>query len=130
MLRRRSPPPTPRAHKHMNPSVTRNDLLATMPFWPAWAKSAWSLLGQPTATLMAKLWTDPTAIFRTARMIPDPWQERILRSQADKIMLLAARQVGKSIVCSALALRSMLLEAPALVLVVSPSDRQSGEFVR
>src|SRR5439155_26828719 len=88
------------------------------------------LLGHPTATLTAKLWTDPTAIFRAARMIPDPWQERILRSQTDQIMLLAARQVGKSVVCSALALRTMLLEAPALVLVVSPSDRQSGEFVR
>jgi hypothetical protein len=43
---------------------------------------------------------------------------------------LVSQGDGKSLVCAALALRTMLLEAPALVLVVSPSDRQSGEFVR
>jgi hypothetical protein len=88
------------------------------------------ILAAPTATLTAKLWTDPAAIFHQVGLMPDPWQERVLRSQADKIMILAARQVGKSLVCAALAVRTMLLEAPALVLVVSPSDRQSGEFVR
>jgi hypothetical protein len=73
---------------------------------------------------------DPAAVFREAGVSPDPWQERVLRSRAKQIIIVAARQTGKSFVCSALALRVMLLEAPALVLVVSPSDRQSGEFVR
>jgi hypothetical protein len=46
------------------------------------------ILAAPAATLTAKLWTDPAAIFHHAGMKPDPWQERVLRSQADKIMIL------------------------------------------
>jgi hypothetical protein len=38
--------------------------------------------------------------------------------------------VGKTLVAAALALRTALLEAPALVLVLTPSERQSGEFLR
>jgi hypothetical protein len=38
--------------------------------------------------------------------------------------------VGKTLVAAALALRTALLEAPALILVLTPSERQSGEFVR
>jgi hypothetical protein len=38
--------------------------------------------------------------------------------------------VGKTLVAAALALRTALLEAPALVLVLTPSERQSSEFVR
>jgi hypothetical protein len=53
-----------------------------------------------------------------------------MRSVHPRTMILAARQAGKSLVCSALALRTMIMEPGALVLVVSPSDRQSGEFVR
>lgn len=45
-------------------------------------------------------------------------------------MLLASRQVGKTSVATAEALRTALLQPPALVLVLSPSERQSAEFVR
>jgi hypothetical protein len=38
--------------------------------------------------------------------------------------------VGKTLVAAALALRTALLEAPALVLVLTPSERQSSEFMR
>jgi hypothetical protein len=38
--------------------------------------------------------------------------------------------VGKTLVAAALALRTALLEAPALVLVLTPSERQSSEFLR
>jgi hypothetical protein len=38
--------------------------------------------------------------------------------------------VGKTLVAAALALRTALLEAPALVLVLTPSERQSSEFIR
>jgi hypothetical protein len=115
----------------MTPSLAApSALLDTATSWPSWGKEALALLLQETATLKAKLWIDPAALFQQAGLVPDPWQARVLRSQAERIMILAARQVGKSLVCAALALRTMLLEAPALVLVVSPSDRQSGEFVR
>ena len=38
--------------------------------------------------------------------------------------------MGKTVVAAALALRTALLEAPALVLVLTPSERQSNEFMR
>ena len=118
------------ADKKMPSVLTPSALLDSATAWPSWGKEALALLLQEKATLKTQLWIDPAAIFPQAGLVPDPWQERVLRSRAERIMILAARQVGKSLVCAALALRTMLLEAPALVLVVSPSDRQSGEFVR
>ncbi len=43
--------------------------------------------------------------------------------------MLCSRQVGKTLVAAALALKTALLEPPALVLVTAPSIRQSGEFL-
>jgi hypothetical protein len=44
--------------------------------------------------------------------------------------MLASRQSGKSTVAAALALREALLNPPALVLLLSPTLRQSGELFR
>jgi hypothetical protein len=44
--------------------------------------------------------------------------------------MLCSRQSGKSQTAAALALRAALLEAPALVLLLSPTLRQSGELFR
>jgi hypothetical protein len=63
-------------------------------------------------------------------MPPDPWQEELLRSPSDRTLLLCSRQAGKSLVSAALALRAALLEPPALVLLLSPTLRQSGELFR
>jgi len=46
------------------------------------------------------------------------------------MLLLCCRQAGKSTTAAALALRAALLEAPALVLLLSPTQRQSGELFR
>jgi hypothetical protein len=46
------------------------------------------------------------------------------------MLLLYSRQAGKSQTAAALALRAALLEPPALVLLLSPSQRQSGELFR
>lgn len=77
----------------------------------------------------AELCADPTRIFRAAGLTPDPWQVDVLTSQAEKTLLLGSRQCGKSLSCAAMALRVMILEAPALVLVIGPGERQAGEFV-
>jgi hypothetical protein len=53
-----------------------------------------------------------------------------MRTRKAQVLLLCSRQVGKTLVAAALALRTALLEAPALVLVLSPSERQSGEFMQ
>jgi hypothetical protein len=65
-----------------------------------------------------------------AGLSPDPWQAELLRSASRQILLLCARQSGKSTTAAALALLTALLEAPALVLLLSPTLRQSGELFR
>ena len=61
---------------------------------------------------------------------PDPWQRSVLRSQADRLLLLCSRQAGKSTATAALALHTAIYEPGALVLLLSPSLRQSGELFR
>jgi hypothetical protein len=46
------------------------------------------------------------------------------------MLLLCSRQAGKSLTAAALALRTALLEVGALVLLLSPTERQSGELFR
>ncbi len=62
---------------------------------------------------------------------PDPWQTRVLRGGYKRLLLLCARQTGKSTVAAILALHTALYAPPpALVLLVSPSLRQSAELFR
>jgi hypothetical protein len=63
-------------------------------------------------------------------MRPDPWQQQLLGSPKTRLLLLCSRQVGKSTVAAALALRTALLQPQAPVLLLSPSLRQSGELYR
>lgn len=65
-----------------------------------------------------------------ASMTPDPWQAALLQSTAAQIMLLCSRQTGKSTAASALALLTAILNPPALILLLSPSQRQSAELFR
>jgi hypothetical protein len=59
---------------------------------------------------------------------PDLWQARLLRSTSRQIILNCCRQAGKSTATSIVALHCAIHEAPALVLLVSPSLRQSREL--
>lgn len=63
-------------------------------------------------------------------MTPDPWQSRLLYSGNKRIMELCSRQAGKSLVAAAKALQIILLQAKALVLILSPSQDQSKEFFK
>jgi hypothetical protein len=65
-----------------------------------------------------------------ASLTPDPWQARVLRSPSKRLLLLCCRQAGKSSTAAALAVRTALLSPPALVLLLSPTQRQSGELFR
>ncbi|MBY0508668.1 MAG: terminase family protein [Rhodospirillaceae bacterium] len=73
---------------------------------------------------------DPARIMTAAGLEPDPWQEAILSGGSNRHLLLCSRQSGKSTTCAALAVHTALYEAPALVLLVSPSLRQSQELFR
>jgi uncharacterized protein (DUF2267 family) len=83
-----------------------------------------------TADTPSQLEADPALSMRLAGMAPDPWQQRVLAGDAEWALLLCSRQAGKSTVAAALALRTALLFSPALVLLLSPTLRQSGELFR
>src|SRR3954469_22179410 len=77
-----------------------------------------------------ELSVDPDQVMTRANLTPDSWQHQVLASPLAQILLLCSRQAGKSTVAGALAVRAALLQPDALVLVLSPSLRQSGELFR
>ncbi len=87
-------------------------------------------IGTGRETALDKYWADPAQVMLDAGLTPDKWQADLLRSAAARMLLLCCRQAGKSTVAAGLALLAALLEAPATVLLLSPSLRQSGELYR
>jgi hypothetical protein len=83
-----------------------------------------------TQSVVARLAADPAQLMTAANMIPDAWQARLLGSLANRMLLLCSRQAGKSTVAGVLALHVALLEPKSLILLLSPSLRQSGELFR
>ena len=73
---------------------------------------------------------DPISVLARNAITPDPWQERVLRSTADRLVLVAGRQQGKSTAAVALALHAALYRPGTLTLILSPSLRQSSEVLR
>lgn len=61
---------------------------------------------------------------------PDQWQTEILRSQDKRIILNCCRQAGKSTIAAILSLHRVLFYPLSLILLVSPSLRQSAELFR
>src|SRR5512146_1736880 len=61
---------------------------------------------------------------------PDEAQAQVLSTKSKRGLLNCTRQWGKSTVTAARAVRQAWTEAESLTVVVSPSARQSGEFVR
>jgi hypothetical protein len=70
----------------------------------------------------------PEAIMSDAGYPPDDWQAKLLREQRTQTLMCASRQAGKSLVTAALALRTAFLEPRSLVLLISRSQRQSGDL--
>jgi hypothetical protein len=73
---------------------------------------------------------DPVLLAQDCSITPDAWQADLLRSRPRRSLLLCPRQSGKSTVTSLIAEHVALYEPPALVILVSPSQRQSGELFR
>jgi phage terminase large subunit len=67
-------------------------------------------------------------------LTPDLWQVDLLQNEAPQVLLLASRQSGKSTTTALLALHTALFpprgQDSALVLLLSPSQRQSTELFR
>jgi Terminase large subunit, T4likevirus-type, N-terminal len=73
---------------------------------------------------------DPVLLAKDVGVNPDPWQARLLRDRPRRSLLLCSRQSGKSTVTALLALWVAIYESPALIVIVSPSQRQSAEMFK
>jgi hypothetical protein len=73
---------------------------------------------------------DAVLMANRAGIVPDAWQSDLLRSDARQMILLCSRQSGKSTVSSILALHQAIYTADSLILLLSPSLRQSQELFR
>ncbi len=63
-------------------------------------------------------------------LTPDEWQRDLLTSRDRQVILNCSRQSGKSTLSALIALYTAVYEANSLVLVLSPSQRQSQECYR
>ena len=73
---------------------------------------------------------DPVRLAERAGLTPDPWQADLLRSTDRQAILLCSRQSGKSTTSAAIATHQAVFVPGSLVLVLSPSLRQSQELFR
>src|ERR687894_50142 len=75
-----------------------------------------------------KLALDRAAFARALGLEPDPWQEELLRSTSDRVLLNCCRQSGKSTMTGVIALHRALHYPGSLVLCLAPALRQSQEL--
>lgn len=73
---------------------------------------------------------DATRLAHGMGLDPDPWQRKVLRSSSDRILLNCCRQSGKSTMTALLAVHCAHFEPGSLVLLLSPTLRQSQELFK
>lgn len=73
---------------------------------------------------------DAVLMATRAGIAPDGWQADLLRSDAKQVILLCSRQSGKSTTTAILALHQAIYKPDSLILLLSPSLRQSQELFR
>lgn len=73
---------------------------------------------------------DPVLLALDCGITCDEWQARALREKHKRSIWLCSRQCGKSTTAALLSLHTLLYEPPSLVLMLSPSLRQSSELFR
>ena len=73
---------------------------------------------------------DPVRLMEALDLTPDPWQRDLLRSDAQRMLLLCSRQAGKTCAAAILGLHTALFKPPALVLLACPALRQAQEIFR
>jgi len=61
---------------------------------------------------------------------PDPWQAEVMMSPVKRILLNCSRQSGKSTSSAIIALHQALYYPDSLILLISPSLRQSSELFK
>ena len=75
-----------------------------------------------------KLALDRATFAKRLGLEPDPWQEDLLRSTSDRVLLNCCRQSGKSTMSGVIALHRALYHPGSLILCLAPALRQSQEL--
>jgi hypothetical protein len=75
-----------------------------------------------------RLALDRCAFARTLDIEPDQWQEDLLGSSSDRVLLNCSRQSGKSTMSAVIALHRALYYPGSLILCLAPALRQSQEL--
>src|SRR5215212_10020821 len=78
-------------------------------------------------SVAGKIPSDRVEFARRLGIEPDPWQERLLHSSADRVLLNCCRQSGKSTMSAIIALQRALYHSGGLVLILAPAERQAKE---
>jgi hypothetical protein len=73
---------------------------------------------------------DPVSFAVDCGIVPDEWQARFLRDPPDRGLILACRQSGKTESCVLLADHVAHTEPGETIVVISPAQRISSEFIR
>jgi hypothetical protein len=73
---------------------------------------------------------DPGLLGERVGLTLDPWQVEVIRERPRRGLWCCSRQSGKTTTALLTTLWTVLYEAPALCLIVSPSLRQSSEAFR
>jgi hypothetical protein len=73
---------------------------------------------------------DPIILAERIGLVPDPWQEKILRHPAQRDLLNCHRQSGKSTVAAIAAVHAAIYVPHSTVLIVAPALRQAQELLR
>ena len=75
-----------------------------------------------------KLTLDRVSFAKRLGLKPDPWQEDLLRSASERVLLNCCRQSGKSTMTAIVALHRALYHPGSLILCLAPALRQSQEL--
>jgi hypothetical protein len=75
-----------------------------------------------------RLALDRVSFARALGLEPDAWQEDLLRSTSDRVLLNCSRQSGKSTMTGLIALHRALYHPGSLILCLAPALRQSQEL--
>jgi hypothetical protein len=75
-----------------------------------------------------KLALDRVVFAEKLGIVPDNWQQDLLRSSSDRVLLNCCRQSGKSTMTAIIALHRALFHPDSLILCLAPALRQSQEL--
>jgi hypothetical protein len=89
-------------------------------------EATWQAAGTASAPEAA---VTAATLFARAGLVPDAWQTQVCTTPGNQLVL-CHRQSGKSTTFAALGLEMACQKAEAVVLLLSPSLRQSGELFR